>query len=58
MSMEDIRAQIDPFATAERCAMEPKLDLRQWPIELHGIPVSILFFHRACLLMASGCAML
>ena len=31
MSMEDIRALIDPFATAERCTMEPKFDLQQWP---------------------------
>ena len=44
MSMECIRVQIDHFGTAERWTMEPKLDLRQWPIELHEIPVSILFF--------------
>ena len=54
MSMECIRVQIDPFGTAEHCAMEPKFDLQQWPIKLHRIPVNIPYFHRACLLMASG----
>ena len=58
MSMEDIRALIDPFGTAERWTMEPKFDLQQWPIKLQENPAKIHIFHRTYLWMASGCAML
>jgi len=34
MSMEGIRAQIDPFGTAERWAKGSEFELQQWPIKL------------------------
>ena len=58
MSMEGIRAQIDPFGTAERWAKGSEFELQQWPIKLRKVPVNAPFFHRAHLLVASDCAAL
>ena len=58
MSMEGIRAQIDPFGAAERWAKEQKFELMQWPIKLRKVPVNAPFFHKAHLLVASDCAAL
>ena len=58
MSMEGIRAQIDPFGAAERWAKGQKFELMQWPIKLRKVPVNAPFFHKAHLLVASDCAAL
>ena len=58
MSMEGMRAMLDPFGTAERWAKQPKFELQQWPVKLRRVPVNAPFFHKAHLLVASDCAAL